>query len=100
MTDLFFRVILVGLSAAGLVVFLRALPLVQRLVREQKKPWACDVCMSFWSTFLLTSATFHFDGGLALAAAAPGFAVALLVLRKLTEPLRLPPNLPELTEEE
>jgi len=99
-TELLLRALFVGLSAAGLVVFLRALSLFQKLVQEQKKPWACDVCMSFWSTFLLTAATFRFDGVLALEAAAPGFAVTLLILRKLTEPLRPPPKLPELEDSE
>ena len=96
MVDLL-HALLVGLSAAGLVVALRALPFVQRLIREQKKPWACDVCMSFWCTgataFVLLPLT-------EVWAAAPGFAIALLTLRKLTEPLRLPSNLPKLPEEE
>lgn len=89
----------VGLWAAGFTVVLRALPWIQRLVREGMKPWACDVCMSFWSTFGVTGSlvlTKNWD----FAAALPGFAITLLVLRKLTEPVKLPTNLPDLEDSE
>lgn len=119
MTELLLRALFVGLSSAGLVVILRATPLVQRLVFEGKKPWACDTCMSFWSTLLvaalaatrveplsacswsITPAAACFSMTLVeFAAAPPGFAVTLLTLRKLTEPLRPPRELPELEDSE
>jgi len=91
----------IGLTAAGATVALRALGPVQKLVLGRQKPWACDVCMSLWTTLGISSA------GALVAwrpepswAAGPGFAIALLTLRKLTEPVYAPRGLSELEDSE
>lgn len=38
----------VGLTAAGAIQVIRALPLVRSWVMRGTKPWACDLCMSWW----------------------------------------------------
>jgi hypothetical protein len=59
----------------------------------RKKPWACDICMGFWTTAALTLAL---PQDLWLAAG-PAYPWTLYLLRKLQEPTN-PPNLPPLTE--
>jgi len=44
--------LLLGFSAATLITLFRAIPLGQWLVKTGKKPWACDVCMSFWAVLI------------------------------------------------
>lgn len=86
-------------TAAGFIIALRALPWVERLVWARKKPWACDICMSVWSTLLfggLLSAAMR--DPLALSSCGPAYAGCMFVLRLLTEPRGAPP-LPELEEE-
>jgi hypothetical protein len=88
--ELLLRALLVGATAAGLVHAVRTLPPVERLVQRGVKPWACDVCMSFWCTLLVVGAS-----GLLgldwLLAAAPAYPVALFVTRQLGGPSSLPP---------
>jgi len=87
--------VIVGATSAGITVALRGLPWVYRQVEAAKKPWACDICMSFWTTGLL---------GLGLAAWAwnawylvvcgPAYPWAVWVLCKINEPPGPPPTLP------
>lgn len=42
-----------ALAAYGLVRLLRAWGPIQALVVRGVKPWACDVCLSFWTTGVL-----------------------------------------------
>jgi hypothetical protein len=65
---------------------------------DRKKPWACDVCMGFWTTGAAAAglAVIQNDAW-ALLSAGPAYPVALWILRKLGEP-QLPP-LPPLREE-
>ncbi len=66
--------ILVGLTSAGMVNVIRLLPGIRGLVLKGKKPWACDVCMAFWSTatvnlfayFVLGEETVALSGGAAM----------------------------------
>lgn len=93
--DVLLLALLTGSTAAGMVVAVRALPWVYKRMLEQKKPWSCDICMSFWTVALLTLGL-----GLTLQAwvvAGPAYPVALWVLRRLTDP-RNPPPLPPLEE--
>lgn len=39
-----------ALGAIGLAVVLRALPPFSRWNEQGVKPWACDLCMSFWGS--------------------------------------------------
>jgi len=47
-----------GLAAAGLTAVVRVLPGVAGLLLAGRKPWACDVCMSWW-TALATVGGLH-----------------------------------------
>jgi hypothetical protein len=74
--------VLVALFAAGLTHIFRALPPFRGWVFRGVKPWACDLCMSWWGAVLATSAL-RLDeahglvgaGVLAVAAVAPSMAV-------------------------
>ena len=81
-----------GATAAGVTVAVRALKPVKKRMRAQQKPWACDVCMAFWTTAAVTTAVaaWRWDLGL-VAAAGPAYPVALWTLRKLTDPVGPPP---------
>lgn len=46
----------VAWSTVGAVLVIRALPGVNRLVLEGKKPFACDLCMSWWTSILICGA--------------------------------------------
>lgn len=84
-----------GATSAGVVLALRALPPVQRAMFARKKPWACDICMGFWTVGSLAAVlSLTFDGDLLLAAG-PAYPWTLYLLRKLQEPMN-PPNLPPL----
>lgn len=40
--------VLVALFAAGTTLVVRALPVIRGEVFRGVKPWACDLCMSWW----------------------------------------------------
>jgi hypothetical protein len=86
----------VGSTAAGLVVALRALPPVERRILSAQKPWACDVCMSFWIVSIITIFVGASQGRELLLCAGPAYPLCLWVLRQITAP-RGP--LPELVED-
>ena len=92
-------------SAAGFVVVLRSLPIIERKMWDRKKPWACDLCMSFWCTLLAGCVIARASGDrVALLACAPSLALCMLLLRALTSPRGAPPpmprTLPELQEDD
>jgi hypothetical protein len=84
-----FDLVVVALFAAGLTHILRALPPFRVWVFRGVKPWACDLCMSWWGAVLATGAL-RLDephglvgaGVLAVAAVAP----SMLVLRWTSQP--------------
>jgi hypothetical protein len=90
--------LIMGSTAAGVVLALRALPPVYRAMLRRQKPWACDICMGFWTTGTLAVGLAHWqhDAQLALAAG-PAYPWTLWLLRKLQEPMN-PPKLPPLQE--
>lgn len=96
-TDLLAWSAAVGLSAAGMVVAVRALPPVQRAIFARKKPWACDVCMSFWATGLCALVVGYLRGPEYIFAAGPAYPLTLWTLAKLSSPQN-PPQLPPLQE--
>jgi hypothetical protein len=61
---------------------------------ERKKPWACDVCMSFWTCAVLGVALATQHGLEALVAVGPAYPVALWVLYVLGKPQGGPPMPP------
>lgn len=95
-----FDVVLVGLFAAGFTQVVRALPYFRDLVFRGVKPWACDLCMSWWGSLagaLLLG--LHAERGWPTAAvvAVAGVAVSLAVLHHITRPTQefvLPPEEP------
>lgn len=99
MIDLLFVALFSGTTAAGVTVAVRALPFVNRWVQHGTKPWACDVCMSFWTTAAVTGAwsAIHMDYSL-LYAAGPAYPVTMWVLRKITDHHGVVPGLPELED--
>ncbi len=45
--------ILAGVTSVGTIVALREAPFVRDWNEAGIKPWACDLCMSFWMTLLI-----------------------------------------------
>jgi len=88
-----------GSTAAGIVLAVRALPAVRRAMVQLKKPWACDLCMSFWTVGALSLglAVWKVDAQLLLSAG-PAYPLALQLLRMLQEPANPPSPLPPLEE--
>jgi len=85
----------VGSTSAGITTAVRALPLVQRWMLDRVKPWACDVCMSFWTVGLVTLglAIWQQDAALVIVSG-PAYPWALWVLRKTQERHGTPPMPP------
>lgn len=78
---------LVAFTVPGFVRAVRALPFIDRAVMAGVKPWACDICMCFWSTGLWVSAVacLEADGHLLLACG-PAYTVALVLLEYMQRP--------------
>jgi hypothetical protein len=86
--DVLLSAVVLGAASAALVCIVRALPGVEPLIRRGLKPFACNLCMAWWSVLLLGAADLILD----LTAGFPlswlgGMAVSLLLLRVLSEPL-------------
>jgi hypothetical protein len=65
----------------------------------RKKPWACDVCMSFWTAGVMVVGLAGVQQDISLLlVAGPAYPLALWILRKIQEP-QLPPGLPRLEDE-
>ena len=87
---------LVGATAAGMTVVIRVLPGVHSQMEAQKKPWVCDICMSFWTVGLLVLLlAFELRDPKLVVVAGPAYPFALWFLRRLTDPPELPPLLLE-----
>jgi len=90
--------VFLGLTSAGVTIAVRALPPVQRWMFARVKPWACDVCMSFWTTGIVgLGASLHLQDAGLLFACGPAYPLALWTLGKLSEP-KGPPPMPPLEE--
>jgi len=82
----------IGATSAGITVAVRALPFIKKWMMERKKPWACDVCMSFWSTGLVAILVAGWQNNHELVlACGPAYPWALWVLCKITAPTGPPP---------
>ncbi len=91
--------LMVGATAAGLTVALRALPLIARQVEALRKPWVCDICMSFWTTALIVVGLALWQHNVELVVVAgPAYPWAMWVLRVLTGPREGGPPLPPLED--
>lgn len=83
-----------ALTVPGFVLAIRALPWVEKRVLAGVKPWACDICATFWSTVLWAPVVLWIFGPEGLIAAPPSYVASLVVLGYLSRPA-LPPNFPE-----
>jgi hypothetical protein len=83
----------VALTVPGFVSAVRALPFVAVHVDAGVKPWACDVCMCFWSTALFAViAAAWLREPLYAACAGPAYTLALVVLSHLERPPTMGPT--------
>lgn len=55
------KALMLGMAAASTVVVFRSIPPGSRLVATGRKPWTCNICMSFWFTIITTVLSFSFD---------------------------------------
>jgi hypothetical protein len=92
-------VVLIGMAAASIPPLVRAAPLVQRWMLQGKRPWVCDLCMSFWSTGIATVVATELRAPtLWYLAGIPAFVVTFAIVRHNSEPLGPPPGLPPLVD--
>lgn len=83
----------VALTAPGFIVALRALPWAERQMMAGIRPWACDICMSFWTVAALCTALAGVFGWRYAVVAGPAYSVCLGVLGVLQR--SLPPPMAE-----
>jgi len=91
-----FWAVALGATSAGMTAVIRTLPPVTRWMMERKKPWACDICMSFWTVGLLGLGLGYWQGWEHTLACGPAYPWALWVLCRISEPVGPPP--PELED--
>jgi hypothetical protein len=92
--DLIFWSVLLALSAVGLTVLVRNIPIIAGLVMEAKKPWACNVCMSLYSSAFAVSMLGLWLGNWHYGVVyLPVYALTLIVLERMARPPG-PPNIP------
>ena len=97
--------LLAAATSVGAIEAIRKAPVISRWNEEGVRPWACDLCMSFWGTLtvcLLVILVPEDGRGEALLGWLPSFALAYTWLTRIT-PLPDPgpgPGLPALPEEE
>lgn len=85
--NLFCTAALVALAVPGFVRAMRALPFIDAWVMRGIKPWACDICMCFWSTGLwVSSIALALRDPSVLLACGPAYTVALVVLEYMQRP--------------
>ena len=77
--------VIVALTASGLVQLARQVPWVDRQMMAGKKPWVCDLCMSWWTALIGTGVWMALDGA-PWRAAIPAFALTMMVVRSLGAP--------------
>ena len=95
LVDVLLGAFVVGMSGAAVPPIVRALPFVVPWLERGVKPWACDLCMSFWSTILAGGLWAAL--GVPIVAALPAFVVTFFIVRRNSDPLHLPP-MPELVD--
>lgn len=100
MTEIVFVCLGIAITVPGVVTAVRALPPVAAKVLEGAKPWACNICMSFWATSLVTSvaAAYLQEIGVLLLAG-PAYTLALVLLERVVEAPPAGGPQPELPQE-
>lgn len=97
MINILVAALVIGMSAASLPPIVRAAPFVQTWMLRGLKPWACDLCMSFWSTIIATTFWSIFSEA-SFFAGFPAFVVTFAVVRLNSEHFGPPPGFPELAD--
>jgi hypothetical protein len=82
---------LIGGASASMTVLLRYAPVISRWTLEGKKPWVCDVCMTLWTTLLISGVVFWHGEPRALLACLPSYAIGKAVLLHISGPTGMPP---------
>lgn len=99
MSEILLASLWIGLTCASATILLRYAPTMQRLVVEGKKPIACDVCMSLWTTLFFTLVAWR-AGHVTWLSWLPAYAVCKFALGRLMDPVHFPsfPDEPESAE--
>jgi len=87
----------IGLTSASTTIMIRYAPYASRLVLEGKKPLACDVCMSLWTTLFFTLIAWR-AGHVTWMSWLPAYAVCKFALGRLMDPVHFPSFPDELAE--
>lgn len=96
MLETLFQSLVVALSAVGLTVVLRNAPIIRTWVFQMKKPWACNVCLPLYLCALGVGSLYALSRDLkTLLAYLPAYAIAYLVLEKMSRPPTKDPFVPE-----
>ena len=95
--NIFVAILVAALGSVGFTVALRAVPPFSTWNENGVKPWACDLCMSFWCTLWFCSAqTVNVSYAEAAFAWMPAFALAYgIVQRIVPTPMGEPPIDPQ-----
>ena len=86
-----------GLTVVGAIQVIRALPGVRRWVLNGVKPWACDLCMSWWLSLLAAGAAGALIDPAWTLATLPAVAVSVWVTGRMKVPGAFP-DLPPLED--
>lgn len=92
--NLVVAIIVASLGSVGLTVAIRVVRPVSTWNEKGIKPWACDLCMSFWGTLAFCSVQTATGATMVEAALAwmPAFAVAFWTIQRIVpEPMGGPP---------
>jgi len=79
----------IGLSSASLTILVRNAPLFSRWTQSGIKPFACDVCMSLWTTLSFTLVAQYY-GFVTMLSWLPAYAVAKWAMGRLMDPMHFP----------
>ncbi len=80
----------VALTAPGIIVAVRALPWVEQKMLAGIRPWACDICMSFWTVAVIVAAITGPFGWRYAFVAGPAYSICLWILGVLQQSLPPP----------
>lgn len=86
--------VLLGLGSVAVTRCVRALPPFSSWVVRAIKPWACDICMTFWAVVVLAAVAWLLQAAAwqTLVLAGPcAWTIGFAVLRPLSAPTALPP---------
>jgi hypothetical protein len=93
--DILWLSALSALGSVGLTIIIRNAPVVRGWVAEAKKPWACNVCMPFYTSAAMIAIPVTQSGDWRYATAFPAtYALAYLLLENMSKPPG-PPQIPK-----